>query len=107
MQCQQPTTDICSFFTRALVLCAGEVVYFGETGAQAVKLLGDAGMPCPPLYSPLEQFMRLIDPTFEVGDLHMLLQSCMVHCWTCCVCMQVHACFMLKQLWSSLLGHVR
>ncbi|KAK9808271.1 hypothetical protein WJX73_005701 [Symbiochloris irregularis] len=63
---QQPTTDMCSFFTRAIVLCAGEVVYFGETGAQAVQLLGSAGMPCPPLYSPLEQFMRLIDPTFEV-----------------------------------------
>ena len=66
VQCQQPTTDICSFFTRAFVLCGGEVVYFGETGAQAVQLLGAAGMPCPPLYSPLEQFMRLIDPTFEV-----------------------------------------
>ena len=67
VQCQQPTTDICSFFTRAFVLCAGEVVYFGETGAQAVQLLGASGMPCPPLYSPLEQFMRLIDPTFEVN----------------------------------------
>ena len=64
--CQQPTTDICSFFTRAFVLCTGEVVYFGETGAQAMQLLASSGMPCPPLYSPLEQFMRLVDPSFEV-----------------------------------------
>lgn len=64
--CQQPTTDICSFFNRAMVLAAGELVYFGETGAQAQQLLAASGMPCPPLYSPLEQFMRLIDPSFEV-----------------------------------------
>ena len=67
IQCQQPTTDICSFFTHMAVLCAGELVYFGGTGVQAVQLLGNAGMPCPPLYSPLEQFMHLIDPTFEVS----------------------------------------
>ena len=65
--CQQPTTDICSFFTRAFVLCTGEVVYFGETGSQAMQLLASSGMPCPPLYSPLEQFMRLIDPSFEAS----------------------------------------
>ena len=67
MVCQQPTTDICSFFTRAFVLCTGEVVYFGETGSQAMQLLASSGMPCPPLYSPLEQFMRLIDPSFEAS----------------------------------------
>ena len=42
------------------------MVYFGDTGTQAVGLLMSAGMPCPPLYSPVEQYMRLIDPSFEV-----------------------------------------
>ena len=41
-------------------------MYFGDTGTQAVGLLMSAGMPCPPLYSPVEQYMRLIDPSFEV-----------------------------------------
>ena len=62
----QPTTDICSFFSRAYILVNGEVVYFGDTGSQAMKLLGTAGMPCPPLYSPVEQYIRLVDSTFEV-----------------------------------------
>lgn len=66
MQCQQPTTDVCSFFTRAYVLYKGEVVYFGEAGSEAAGLLKSAGLPCPALYSPVEQFMRLIDPSFEV-----------------------------------------
>lgn len=62
----QPTTDICSFFSRAYILVNGEVVYFGDTGSQAMSLLSTAGMPCPPLYSPVEQYIRLIDDTFEV-----------------------------------------
>lgn len=62
----QPTTDICSFFSRAYILVNGEVVYFGDTGSQAMSLLSTAGMPCPPLYSPVEQYIRLIDNTFEV-----------------------------------------
>ncbi len=63
----QPTTDICSFFSRAYILTNGEVVYFGNTSAQALDLLTAAGMPCPPLYSPVEQYMRLVDNTFEVS----------------------------------------
>ena len=62
----QPTTDICSFFSRAYILVNGEVVYFGDTGGQAMGLLASAGMPCPPLYSPVEQYIRLVDNTFEV-----------------------------------------
>lgn len=62
----QPTTDICSFFSRAYILANGEVVYFGDSGSQAMDLLLAAGMPCPPLYSPVEQYMRLVDNTFEV-----------------------------------------
>ncbi|KAK9808829.1 hypothetical protein WJX72_004504 [[Myrmecia] bisecta] len=63
---QQPTTDMCSFFGKAYVLCAGELVFFGNTNQEARDLLSAAGMPCPPLYSPVEQYMRLLDPSFEV-----------------------------------------
>lgn len=66
MSCGQPSTDICTFFTRAYILVDGEVVYFGDSGSQALELLSAAGMPCPPIYSPLEQFYRLVDPSFEV-----------------------------------------
>lgn len=61
----QPTTDVCTFFHRACILANGEVVYFGDTGGQAMSLLSSAGMPCPPLYSPVEQYIRLVDSTFE------------------------------------------
>lgn len=77
--CQQPTTDMCSFFSSAYILVSGEVVYFGDTGAQAVDLLMSAGMPCPPLYSPVEQYMRLVDPSFEVSFLPHL-QSYRMSC---------------------------
>eukprot|EP00891_Asterochloris_glomerata_P004825 jgi/Astpho2/4825/Aster-07523 len=66
VEAEQPSTDVCSFFDRAYILAQGELVFFGSTGHDAVQLLTSAGMPCPPLYSPVEQFMRLIDPTFEV-----------------------------------------
>lgn len=76
---QQPTTDICSFFNKAYVLCNGELVYFGNTANEALSLLSSSGMPCPPLYSPVEQYMRLIDPSFEVCicayHLHAILNS--------------------------------
>lgn len=67
VEAEQPSTDVCSFFDRAYILAQGELVFFGSTGHDAVQLLTSAGMPCPPLYSPVEQFMRLIDPTFEVS----------------------------------------
>ena len=67
VEAEQPSTDVCSFFDRAYILAHGELVFFGSTGHDAVQLLTSAGMPCPPLYSPVEQFMRLIDPTFEVS----------------------------------------
>lgn len=51
----------------------GEVVYFGDTGSQAMGLLSSAGMPCPPLYSPVEQYIRLVDNTFEVRSLSRFL----------------------------------
>lgn len=74
--CQQPTTDSCSFFTSAYILVNGEVVYFGDTGTKAVNLLMGAGMPCPPLYSPVEQYMRLVDPSFEVSTMRSWMALC-------------------------------
>lgn len=73
----QPTTDICSFFSRAYILVNGEVVYFGDTGTQAMRLLASAGMPCPPLYSPVEQYIRLVDSTFEAMLLSRLSTCCL------------------------------
>ncbi|KAL0042761.1 hypothetical protein WJX79_009987 [Trebouxia sp. C0005] len=66
VEVQQASTDICSFFNQAYVLSAGEVVYHGGANEQAMAMLGGSGMPCPPLYHPIEQYMRLIDPSFEV-----------------------------------------
>ena len=72
VEVQQASTDICSFFNQAYVLSAGEVVYHGGANEQAMGMLGGSGMPCPPLYHPIEQYMRLIDPSFEVSmTLHM------------------------------------
>lgn len=67
VEVQQASTDICSFFNQAYVLSAGEVVYHGGANEQAMAMLGGSGMPCPPLYHPIEQYMRLIDPSFEVS----------------------------------------
>lgn len=67
VEVQQASTDICSFFNQAYVLSAGEVVYQGGANEQAMAVLGGSGMPCPPLYHPIEQYMRLIDPSFEVS----------------------------------------
>ena len=67
VEVQQASTDICTFFNQAYVLCAGEVVYHGGSSEQAMAMLGGSGMPCPPLYHPIEQYMRLIDPSFEVS----------------------------------------
>lgn len=66
VEVQQASTDICSFFNQAYVLSGGEVVYHGGSNEQAMAVLGGSGMPCPPLYHPIEQYMRLIDPSFEV-----------------------------------------
>lgn len=66
VEVQQASTDTCTFFNQAYVLCAGEVVYHGGSSEQAMAMLGGSGMPCPPLYHPIEQYMRLIDPSFEV-----------------------------------------
>ncbi|DBA90502.1 TPA: hypothetical protein ACH3X1_003765 [Trebouxia sp. C0004] len=66
VEVQQASTDICSFFNQAYVLSAGEVVYHGGANEQTMAMLGGSGMPCPPLYHPIEQYMRLIDPSFEV-----------------------------------------
>ena len=67
VEVQQASTDTCSFFNQAYVLSGGEVVYHGGSSDQAMAVLGGSGMPCPPLYHPIEQYMRLIDPSFEVG----------------------------------------
>lgn len=67
VEVQQASTDICSFFNQAYVLSAGEVVYHGGANEEAMAMLGGSGMPCPPLYHPIEQYMRLIDPSFEVS----------------------------------------
>ena len=67
MEVEQASTDICTFFNQAYVLSAGQVVYFGDASDQARAVLSGSGMPCPPLYHPVEQFMRLIDPSFEVS----------------------------------------
>ena len=69
VEVQQASTDICSFFNQAYVLSGGEVVYHGGSNEQAMAVLGGSGMPCPPLYHPIEQYMRLIDPSFEVSPL--------------------------------------
>lgn len=74
VEVEQASTDICTFFNQAYVLSAGQVVYFGDSNEQARAVLGGSGMPCPPLYHPVEQFMRLIDPSFEVPS-HCLLTS--------------------------------
>lgn len=66
VEVEQASTDICTFFNQAYVLSAGQVVYFGDSSEQARAVLNGSGMPCPPLYHPVEQFMRLIDPSFEV-----------------------------------------
>ncbi len=72
VEVQQASTDICSFFNQAYVLSAGEVVYHGGANEEAMAMLGGSGMPCPPLYHPIEQYMRLIDPSFEVSmTVHM------------------------------------
>ena len=67
VEVQQASTDTCSFFNQAYVLSGGEVVYHGGSNKQAMGMLGGSGMPCPPLYHPIEQYMRLIDPSFEVS----------------------------------------
>ena len=69
VEVQQASTDTCSFFNQAYVLSGGEVVYHGGSNEQAMAVLGGSGMPCPPLYHPIEQYMRLIDPSFEVSPL--------------------------------------
>ncbi|KAL3144206.1 hypothetical protein ABBQ32_003987 [Trebouxia sp. C0010 RCD-2024] len=66
VEVQQASTDTCSFFNQAYVLSGGELVYHGGSSEQAMAVLGGSGMPCPPLYHPIEQYMRLIDPSFEV-----------------------------------------
>lgn len=80
MEVQQASTDICSFFNQAYVLFAGEVVYHGGSSEQALAVLGGSGMPCPPLYHPIEQYMRLIDPSFEVGPLPSAARALVVRC---------------------------
>ena len=70
VEVEQASTDICTFFNQAYVLSAGQVVYFGDASDQARAVLSGSGMPCPPLYHPVEQFMRLIDPSFEVSLRH-------------------------------------
>ncbi len=76
VEVQQASTDICSFFNQAYVLSAGEVVYHGGANEQAMAMLGGSGMPCPPLYHPIEQYMRLIDPSFEVSmTVHLCTNS--------------------------------
>lgn len=76
VEVQQASTDICSFFNQAYVLSAGEVVYHGGANEQAMAMLGGSGMPCPPLYHPIEQYMRLIDPSFEVSmTMHLCTNS--------------------------------
>lgn len=76
VEVQQASTDICTFFNQAYVLCAGEVVYHGGSSEQAMAMLGGSGMPCPPLYHPIEQYMRLIDPSFEVSYSLLCLPVC-------------------------------
>ena len=66
LSCCQPSTDACAFFTRAYILVDGQVVYFGGSDQQAADMLSNAGMPCPPVHSPVEQYYRLVDPSFEV-----------------------------------------
>ena len=41
-------------------------MYFGSAEADARSLLAGCGMPCPPIYSPMEQYMHLLDPSYEV-----------------------------------------
>lgn len=79
MEVQQASTDTCSFFNQAYVLSGGELVYHGGSSEQAMAVLGGSGMPCPPLYHPIEQYMRLIDPSFEVSLL--LSVCCEFHSW--------------------------
>ena len=75
MEVQQASTDTCSFFNQAYVLSGGELVYHGGSSEQAMAVLAGSGMPCPPLYHPIEQYMRLIDPSFEVRLLLLLCLS--------------------------------
>ena len=79
VEVQQASTDTCTFFHQAYVLCAGEVVFHGDSKDQALAMLGASGMPCPPLYHPIEQYMRLIDPSFEVS-----------HCFPCNLMLDFH-----------------
>ena len=79
VEVQQASTDTCTFFNQAYVLCAGEVVYHGGSNEQAMAMLGGSGMPCPPLYHPIEQYMRLIDPSFEVSCSLLCLPICVLY----------------------------
>jgi ABC-type multidrug transport system ATPase subunit len=59
MTIHQPSSQIFELFDQLMLLCNGQIVYFGRAD-RAVQYFTDLGYPCPQHTNPADYFIKLI-----------------------------------------------
>lgn len=65
---QNPTSDVLAKVDQILVLCEGQMVFFGKV-KEAAGFFTAAGFPCPSLFNPADHFLRVLSQSSEQTNL--------------------------------------